>query len=105
LLGEMHEVPQPVLSVMQLGAVAEPSPVQIGIPAQDPRQSFHQARVQVLFHDGAENDFGRITPPLGTNMLEARVVERRKLSLKLIGWNPPNVERFWQGESRGWEFI
>jgi hypothetical protein len=101
----MHEVPQPVLSVMQLGAVAEPRPVQIGVPAQDPRQSFNQARVQVLFHDGAENYFGRITPPLGTNMFETRIIERGKLSLKLIGWNPPNIERFWQGESRGRELI
>jgi hypothetical protein len=101
----MHEVPQPVLRVMQFGAVPEPLPVQIGIPAQDPGQSFNQARVQVPLHDCAENDFGGIAHCIGTNMLEAGVVERGKLSLKFIGWNLPNVERLWQGKSSGRESI
>ena len=84
----MHEVTQPVLSVIQFGAVSQPFPIQIGIRAQDPGQGFNQARVQVSLHHGIEHNFSGIARRLGTNMLEAGVTERGKLSLKIIRCNP-----------------
>jgi hypothetical protein len=38
-------------------------------------------------------------------MLEARITERRKFSLKIIRGNGPNVEWLWKRENRGREFV
>jgi hypothetical protein len=101
----MHEVSQPVLSIIQLGVVSEPFPIQIGVRAQDPGQCFHQAHVQVSLHHGIEHHFSGIAHRLGTNMLEAGITERGKPSLKIIRLNPMNVERLSEWQSRGRKLI
>jgi hypothetical protein len=42
------------------GAVSQPFPIQIGIRAQDPGQSFNQTLVQVVLHRGIEQNFSGI---------------------------------------------
>lgn len=84
LRGEMNQVSQPVLCVLQFSPVPQPFPIQIRVGFQDPRQSFDETGIEVAVQDGAENYFSRIACLRGPQVLKTGVAERRQPFLNFI---------------------